>query len=94
MKSASPVRQSVIFRSLIVDAATALRARRMQSALSAFGIATGIAAVVLLVSLVSGLHRMALQTLTSRGGNVIVVSVGPDEWLPRRPAPRWHALGR
>ena len=71
--------QSVIFRSLIVDAATALRARRMQSALSAFGIATGIAAVVLLVSLVSGLHRMALQTLTSRGGNVIVVSVGPDE---------------
>jgi len=79
MNSTSAVSQSVIFRSLIVDAATALRARRMQSALSAFGIATGIAAVVLLVSLVSGLHRMALQTLTSRGGNVIVVSVGADE---------------
>jgi ABC-type antimicrobial peptide transport system permease subunit len=68
----------VILRSLLVDAALALRARRMQAALSAFGIATGIAAVVLLVSLVSGLHRMALRTFNTRGGNVVVVSVGTD----------------
>ena len=79
MSRASSVSQSVIFRSLLADAGTALRARRMQSALSAFGIATGIAAVVLLVSLVSGVHRLALQTFNSRGGNVIVVNVGQDE---------------
>ena len=68
----------VILRSLLLDAGTALRARRLQAALSAFGIATGIAAVVLLVALVSGLHRMALQTFNTRGGNVVIVSVNQD----------------
>jgi putative ABC transport system permease protein len=71
-------RQWVILRLLLRDAASALRARRMQAALSAFGIATGIAAVVLLVSLVAGLHRMALQTLNTRGGNVVLVTVAQD----------------
>ena len=68
----------MIVRSLVLDAGSALRARRTQAALSAFGIATGIAAVVLLVSLVSGLHRMALQTFNTRGGNVVLVSVNQD----------------
>jgi putative ABC transport system permease protein len=68
----------VILRSLIVEAGSALRARRLQAALSAFGIATGIAAVVLLVALVSGVHRMALQTFNTRGGNVVLVNVGQD----------------
>ena len=36
--------------------------RRMQAALSSFGIATGIAAVVLLVSIVSGMHHFMLET--------------------------------
>lgn len=70
--------QWVILRSLLLDAASALRARRMQAALSAFGIATGIAAVVLLVSLVSGVHRLALQTFTTRGANVVIVTVAQD----------------
>jgi len=77
VKNSRP-KQSVIIRSLLVDAASALKARRMQAALSAFGIATGIAAVVVLVSLVSGLHRMALQTFNTRGGNIVTVSVGQD----------------
>jgi putative ABC transport system permease protein len=68
--------QLIILRLLLVDAAGALRARRMQALLSAFGIATGIAAVVLLVSLVSGVHRMALQQFNTRGGNVVLVTVG------------------
>jgi putative ABC transport system permease protein len=71
-------KQLIILRLLLVDSALALRARRMQAVLSAFGIATGIAAVVLLVSLVSGLHRMALQTLNTRGANVVVVTVNQD----------------
>jgi putative ABC transport system permease protein len=71
-------RQWVILRLLLVDAGSALKARRMQAALSAFGIATGIAAVVLLVALVAGVHRMALQTFNTRGGNVVLVNVGQD----------------
>jgi putative ABC transport system permease protein len=67
-----------VWRSLLAEAVVNLRARRMQAALSAFGIATGIAAVVLLVSLVSGLHRMVLTQLGAAGGNRISVSVQPD----------------
>jgi len=68
----------VILRSVIIDAFGNLRARRMQAALSAFGIATGIAAVVLLVSLVSGVHRMALQQINAAGANVVTVFAEGD----------------
>src|SRR5688572_30428823 len=68
----------IILRSLVAEAGSALRARRLQAALSAFGIATGIAAVVILVALVSGLHRMALQTFNTRGANVVLVNVAQD----------------
>lgn len=68
----------VILRSLIVEAGSALSARRLQAALSAFGIATGIAAVVILVALVAGVHRMALQTFNTRGGDVVIATVRPD----------------
>ena len=78
MLSAATRTQLIILRLLLLDAATALRARRMQAALSAFGIATGIAAVVLLVSLVAGVHRMALQTFNTRGGNVVIVTIGQE----------------
>jgi putative ABC transport system permease protein len=61
----------------------------MQAALSAFGIATGIAAVVLLVALVSGLHRLALRTMHTAGGNVIQASVTSD---PSTNAPRGFPL--
>jgi putative ABC transport system permease protein len=71
-------RGRIVLRSLFLEAAANLNRRRMQAALSAFGIATGIAAVVLLVALVSGLHRMALSTLNAAGGNVVQVRVDTD----------------
>lgn len=68
----------VILRSVVIEAGSSLKARRMQAALSAFGIATGIAAVVLLVSLVSGIHRMALQQINAAGANVVTVFAEQD----------------
>lgn len=68
----------VIFRAIVGEAGASLRGRRMQAMLSAFGIATGIAAVVLLVSIVSGIHRYALENIGSAGGNVIQVQSTSD----------------
>jgi len=64
---------SVIVGNILSEAAANLRSRRMQAALSSFGIATGITAVVLLVSIVSGIHRFMLDTIGAVGGNVIQV---------------------
>ena len=71
-------RRLVVFRLLLVEALGNLRARRLQAMLSAFGIATGIAAVVLLVALVSGVHRMALRTFAAAGGNLVRVTIDPE----------------
>lgn len=68
----------IILRSIIVEAGSSLNGRRMQAGLSAFGIATGIAAVVLLVAIVSGIHRLALQQFTQAGGNVVQVTAEAD----------------
>jgi putative ABC transport system permease protein len=81
--------RAVILRSLLREAGSSLRGRRMQAALSAFGIATGIAAVVLLVSLVSGLHRLALKSMNAAGGNVILANIETD---PSTTAPRGFPL--
>ena len=64
----------VVARNIIGQAFASLRNRRLQAALSSFGIATGIAAVVLLVSIVSGIHRYALEQFGVAGGNVIQVT--------------------
>jgi putative ABC transport system permease protein len=64
---------SVIARNVLGEAFKSLRGRRLQALLSSFGIATGIAAVVLLVSIVSGMHRFLLQQIGAVGGNVIQV---------------------
>ena len=72
-------RRLIILRSVIIEAFANLRARRMQAALSAFGIATGIAAVVLLVSIVSGIHRMALEQMNAAGVNVVSVFTMEDQ---------------
>ena len=63
----------VVLGNILSEAAASLRSRPMQAALSSFGIATGITAVVLLVSIVSGIHRFLLDTLGVVGGNVIQV---------------------
>lgn len=78
MSYRTAARGRIVLRSLFLEAMGNLNRRRMQAALSAFGIATGIAAVVLLVALVAGLHRMALATINAAGGNVVQVRVDTD----------------
>ena len=69
---------SVIAKNVLAEAIASLRGRRLQAMLSSFGIATGIAAVVLLVSIVSGMHHIAIEQIGAVGGNVIqVVTSGP-----------------
>lgn len=65
--------RGVIFANIVAEAWASLRGRRLQAMLSSFGIATGIAAVVLLVSIVSGMHHYMLETLGAVGGDVILV---------------------
>ena len=64
---------AVISRNIVGEACASLKGRRLQAALSSFGIATGIAAVVLLVSIVSGIHRFAVQQVSALGGDMIEV---------------------
>ena len=68
---------SVIGKNILSESLASLRGRRLQVALSSFGIATGIAAVVLLVSIVSGMHRYAIEQFSSVGGDIIRVTVNP-----------------
>lgn len=68
------VGNSVIARNIVSEAVASLKGRRLQVALSSFGIATGIAAVVLLVSIVSGMHRYAIEQFGAVGANVIRVT--------------------
>jgi len=72
------VGSSVIARNIVSEALSSLRGRRLQVALSSFGIATGIAAVVLLVSIVSGMHRYAITQFSSVGGDIIRVTINPE----------------
>ncbi len=65
---------SVIFSNVVSEAWASLKGRPLQAALSSFGIATGIAAVVLLVSIVSGIHRFVLEQIGAIGGNVIQIN--------------------
>ena len=53
-----------------------LRAHRMRTALTALGIAVGIAAVILLTSIGEGLHRFIIDEFTQFGTNIIGVSPG------------------
>jgi putative ABC transport system permease protein len=66
--------RTVVARNIVSEAAANLRTRRMQAGMSSFGIATGITAVVLLVSIVSGIHRFMLDTVGAVGGNIIQVT--------------------
>ena len=55
---------------------TSLRSHRMRTALTALGIAVGIAAVILLTSIGEGLHRFVIAEFTQFGTNIIKVSPG------------------
>lgn len=75
---ASAIRtDAVIAANIFSESAASLRGRRMQAALSSFGIATGITAVVLLVSIVSGVHRFMADTIGRIGGDLIQVNASP-----------------
>ncbi|HXT71610.1 MAG TPA: ABC transporter permease [Vicinamibacterales bacterium] len=79
------VASSVIARNILSEAFASLRGRRLQVALSSFGIATGIAAVVLLVAIVSGMHRYAIEQFSSVGGDIIRVTANTFERNARDP---------
>ncbi|MEW5981473.1 MAG: ABC transporter permease [Acidobacteriota bacterium] len=68
---------AVVIANVLGESLASLQGRRMQAALSAFGIATGITAVVLLVSIVAGVHRFPLETLGNIGGNLIQINTTP-----------------
>ncbi len=53
-----------------------LRAQRLRTALTALGIAVGIAAVILLTSIGAGLHRFIIDEFTQFGTNIIAVNPG------------------
>jgi putative ABC transport system permease protein len=53
-----------------------LRAHRLRTALTALGIAIGIAAVILLTSIGEGLHRFVIAEFTQFGTNLITVTPG------------------
>jgi putative ABC transport system permease protein len=53
-----------------------LSAQRLRSALTALGVAVGIAAVILLTSIGEGLHRFVIAEFTQFGTNIIAVSPG------------------
>ncbi|MBI3140769.1 MAG: ABC transporter permease [Rhodocyclales bacterium] len=55
---------------------TSLRAHRLRTALTALGIAVGIAAVILLTSIGEGLHRFVIAEFTQFGTNLIKVTPG------------------
>ncbi len=55
---------------------TSLRAQRLRTALTALGIAVGIAAVILLTSIGEGLHRFIVDEFTQFGTNIIAISPG------------------
>ncbi len=60
-------------------AALAIRGHRLRSALTALGIAVGIAAVVLLTSIGEGVQRFVLAEFSQFGTNLIAVTPGKTE---------------
>jgi putative ABC transport system permease protein len=53
-----------------------LRAQRLRTALTALGIAVGIAAVILLTSIGEGLHRFIIDEFSQFGTNIIAINPG------------------
>ncbi len=66
---------------LIAFAGDAILGHRFRSALTALGIAVGIAAVVLLTSIGEGIHRFVLAEFTQFGTNLIAVVPGKTETM-------------
>ena len=66
----------MITRDFIAFTLASLKAHRMRTALTALGIAVGIASVILLTSIGEGLHRFVIAEFTQFGTNIIGVAPG------------------
>lgn len=66
----------MIARDFIAFTLASLRAHRLRTALTALGIAVGIASVILLTSIGEGLHRFVIAEFTQFGTNIIGVAPG------------------
>jgi putative ABC transport system permease protein len=66
----------MITQDFVAFTLASLRAHRMRTALTALGIAVGIAAVILLTSIGEGLHRFVIAEFTQFGTNIIGVAPG------------------
>ena len=66
----------MIARDFIAFTLASLKAHRMRTALTALGIAVGIASVILLTSIGEGLHRFIIAEFTQFGTNIIGVAPG------------------
>lgn len=66
----------MITKDFIAFTLASLKAHRMRTALTALGIAVGIASVILLTSIGEGLHRFVIAEFTQFGTNIIGVAPG------------------
>jgi putative ABC transport system permease protein len=66
----------MITQDFIAFTLASLKAHRMRTALTALGIAVGIASVILLTSIGEGLHRFVIAEFTQFGTNIIGVAPG------------------
>jgi putative ABC transport system permease protein len=69
------------------EAVGALAGRRLQLFLATFGVGVGVASMVFLVAVVSGVHRMVLEEFRMRGAGLLEVSVQPPRFTLIRQSP-------
>ena len=69
------------------EALSALGARRLQLFLATFGVGVGVASMVFLVAVVSGVHRMVQEEFRMRGAGLLEVSVQPPSFTLIRQSP-------
>ena len=66
----------MIGRDFVAFTLASLKAHRLRTALTALGIAVGIASVILLTSIGEGLHRFVIAEFTQFGTNIIGINPG------------------
>lgn len=76
------------------EALDALAARRLQLFLATFGVGVGVASMVFLVAVVSGVHRMVQEEFRLRGAGLLEVSMIPPRrtLTPQAPPVRLTAI--
>ena len=77
--SADPTARWWAVMEYLREALSALGARRLQLFLATFGVGVGVASMVFLVAVVSGVHRMVQEQFRMRGAGLLEVSVQPPD---------------